>query len=155
MSTDAASEIIYYNAFFRHGVDENRRIQVPAKWRPSDPNIEFTIIRWPHGEMQDACLLVLPPGVWRTLVDKITVMPFNDPKAQSLRRLVGTKSAQANLDRAGRICLREEMARAVGIDHEAVLVGLIDRFQIWKPERYETVRLEDEQTSADAFKLLS
>jgi hypothetical protein len=38
------------------------------------------------------------------------------------------------LDKAGRICLPEGMARAAGIKDEAVLVGLLDRFEIWNPE---------------------
>src|ERR1700758_3660426 len=27
-------------ALYRHGVDEKRRVQIPAKWRPAEPNIK-------------------------------------------------------------------------------------------------------------------
>jgi len=40
------------------------------------------------------------------------------------------------LDKGGRICLPEAMAKAAVIDKEAMLVGLVDRFEIWNPERY-------------------
>ena len=46
------------------------------------------------------------------------------------------------------------MAKAVGIDKEAVLVGLVDRFEIWSPERYETVSAVDAALLPEAFKLI-
>jgi DNA-binding transcriptional regulator/RsmH inhibitor MraZ len=37
----------YYNSCYRHGVDEKRRVQIPAKWRPEEPGTELTVILWP------------------------------------------------------------------------------------------------------------
>ena len=37
---------------------------------------------------------------------------------------------------------------------EALLIGLVDCFQIWNPARYETVRIEDEAAVGEAFKLI-
>lgn len=145
---------IYYSSFFRHGVDDKRRLQIPSKWRPAETDFYYTLILWPNGNQADACLLALPPAVWRSLVEKLKQMPFADPKAQALRRLIGMKSAQAPVDKVGRICLPEEMAKTVGIDKEAVLVGMLDRFQIWSPARHEAVKAEDETLAADVFQLL-
>lgn len=146
--------MILYHSLFRHGVDEKRRVQIPAKWRPSEPDVEFTLILWPDGTRADANLLVLPPQEMRALADKIRAMPFADPKASALRRLLGSKSASVSLDKGGRICLPESMAKAVGIDKEAVLVGLVDRFEIWSPERYETVSAVDAALLPEAFKMI-
>jgi hypothetical protein len=44
---------------------------------------------------------------------------------------------QVTLDKAGRICLPDEMARAAVSRNEAVLVGRSTRFEIWNPARYE------------------
>ena len=49
------------------------------------------------------------------------------------------------LDKSGRISLSEQMAKAAGIDKEAVLLGLVDRFEIWNPERYEQISAVDDQ----------
>ncbi|MDB6018903.1 MAG: MraZ protein [Pedosphaera sp.] len=154
MPNTTTNELIHYHSLFRHGVDEKRRVQIPAKWRPSAPDVEFTLILWPNGAQADACLLVLPPAEMNALADKIRAMPFADSKAQALRRLLGSKSANVTLDKAGRICLPEEMAKAVGIDKEAVLAGLVDRFEIWSPERYETVSAVDAALLPEAFKLI-
>ena len=41
-----------------------------------------------------------------------------------------------------------------GIKDEAVLVGLLDRFEIWNPERYEKVKASDAVMAQEAFKLM-
>jgi MraZ protein len=154
MPIPSTNESILYHSLFRHGVDEKRRVQIPAKWRPSEPDVEFTLILCPNGAQPEANLLVLPPIEMRALADKIRALPFADPKASALRRLLGSKSASVSLDKGGRICLPENMAKAVGIDKDAVLVGLVDRFEIWSPERYETVSAVDAALLPEAFKLI-
>ena len=148
------NEPVYYNSLYRHGVDEKRRIQIPAKWRPPHLDVQFTLILWPKGSDKEACLLVLGPDDWQALVQKIKGMPYSDPTAQALRRILGTKSDRVMLDKAGRVCLPEWMAKAVGIEKEAVLVGLLDRFEIWNPERYAGVSAVDEQLLPEAMKLI-
>ena len=153
MVSNQSGELIYYNSLYRHGLDDKRRVQIPAKWRSAESEI-LTLVIWPKGIMLEACLLVLPPREWDALVQKVKAMPFADPNAETLRRLLGTKSDRVTLDKGGRICLPETMAKAAAIDKEAVLVGLLDRFQIWNPERYETARLVDNELSHEAFKLI-
>jgi MraZ protein len=104
--------------------------------------------------MPEACLLVLPPKEWEALVQKLKAMPFADSKAEALRRLLGKKSDRVTLDKGGRICLPESMARAAHIGKEAALVGLLDRFEIWDPERYETASAVDDELLSEAFKLI-
>ena len=58
------------------------------------------------------------------------------------------------VDKAGRICLPEEMARAAGITNEAMLVGLLDRFEIWSPQRYRQIEVTDNVLAQEAFKLM-
>src|SRR5579872_2401282 len=156
MSANNNIELIHYHSLFRHGVDEKRRVQIPAKWRPSQPDVELTLILWPNGSQPDACLLVLPPVEMHALAEKIRAMSFADPKAAALRRLLGSKSASVSLDKAGRICVPEAMAKAAGIEinGEAMMVGLVDRFEIWNPERYETVSAVDAALLPEAFKLI-
>jgi MraZ protein len=144
---------IYYNSRFRHGVDEKRRVQVPAKWRPQRAGLELTLILWPRSDT-GACVRVLPPLQMARLVQSIDEMPNSDPKKVVLKRIIGSNSAQASVDKAGRICLPDDMAREAGIKEEAALVGLIDRFEIWNPERYEKVQAADAALAPDAFKLM-
>ena len=154
MAPTESSPSTFYQSLYRHGIDEKRRLQVPAKWRPASPDVEFTLIPWPTGGWKEACLLVLPPQEREALVQKLKAMPYADSTAQALRRLLASKSDQVTLDKSGRLCLPEAMTKAVGIDKEAVLVGMFDRFEIWSPERYSLASVVDEELSSEAFKLI-
>jgi MraZ protein len=143
----------YYNSLYRHGVDTKRRVQIPAKWRPAKSGVELTLILWPKSTA-GACLRVLPPEEMTRLMRDIDAMPNGDRNKVVLKRFIGSESVQVALDKAGRICLPEEMAKAAGIKGEAVLVGLLDRFEIWNPERYEQVRSSDAIMAQEAFKLM-
>jgi MraZ protein len=143
----------YYNSTFKHGVDEKRRLQIPAKWRPDQEGTELTIVVWPKHQA-GTCLRVLPPAKMAKLAADIEAMPNGDPNKTILKRSVGSKSVQVALDKAGRICLPDEMAGAAGIKGEAVLVGLIDLFEIWNPARHEQVEAMDAVLSAKAFEMM-
>jgi MraZ protein len=151
--SDAPNKKIYYNSRFLHGVDEKRRVQIPAKWRPEAEGVEFTVILWPKHQA-GTCLRVLPPDKLEKLVAEIEAMPNSDPRKDVLRRVVGGNSEQVTLDKAGRICLPEEMAHAAGIKHEALLVGLFERFEIWEPSRYQQVAAADAVHQTAAFEMM-
>jgi MraZ protein len=154
MSAAQTNSSTFYTSIYHHGVDEKRRLQIPAKWRPEEANFQFTMILWPGSTAAESYLLLLPPGPLEKLLEKITAMPYSDPTAHSLRRLLGTKSDRVTLDKGGRICLPELMAKGAGIENEAVLVGSWDRFEIWNPQRYDGVSKLDEALSPEAFKLI-
>ena len=99
MPSEEPSEPIYYNSIYRHGVDEKRRVQIPAKWRPARPEV-LTLVLWPKGTLAEA------------------------------------------------------MAKSAVIEKEAMLVGLVDRFEIWNPERYLAASAVDDALLPEAFKLI-
>ena len=142
-----------YQSLYRHGVDEKRRVQIPAKWRPAEAGVELTIVLWPKHK-EGSCLRVLPPEKMASTVKDIEALPNSDPSKSVLKRLIGSKSVQVSLDSAGRICLPEEMVKAAGIGKEVNLVGVLDSYEIWDPARYERVSLSDEIMASEAFKYM-
>lgn len=153
MEAEKSSVPTYYNSLYKHGVDEKRRVQIPAKWRPAKDNVEFTLIVWPKSK-EGPCLRVLPPEEMAKMMRDIQTMPNSDPNKVVLKRFIGSESVQVAVDKAGRICLPDAMASAAGIKDEAILVGLLDRFEIWNPERYEKVRASDAVMAQEAFKMM-
>ena len=153
MDTSEQIPKTYYNSVYRHGVDDKRRVQIPSKWRPARASIEFTLMLWPKSN-EGPCLRVLPPDQMAELMSDIDAMPNSDPNKVVLKRFIGSESVQVTVDKGGRICLPEPMARAADIRDEAMLVGLLDRFEIWNPGRYERVRSSDAVMAQEAFKLM-
>ena len=151
MEANESIDRTYYTSRFRHGVDEKRRVQIPAKWRPSKSGIQLTLVVWPKPK-EGPCLRVLPPEKMAAMTKEIQAMRNEDPEKAMLKRFVGSESVQVTLDKVGRICVPEEMAEAAGIKKEAVLVGVLDAFEIWSPERYERVRSSDAVMAPEAFR---
>lgn len=152
---DAGNSAQIYNSIYRHGVDTKRRIQVPAMWRPTEADFQFTLIVWPQRQ-EGACLRVLPPKEMAELMASLDAIPNGDRNKTILKRIIGSESTQVALDKAGRICVPEEMARAAGIEieQEVTLVGLLDRFEIWGSKTYERIKAADAVMAAEAFKLM-
>ena len=142
-----------YNSVYRHGVDEKRRIQIPSMWRPVETGVQFTLIVWPQ-RTEGPCMRVLPPKEMAELMASLDAIPNGDRNKTILKRIIGAESTQVTLDKAGRICVPEEMARAAGIEKEATLVGLLDRFEIWDPARFEKIKAVDVVMAPEAFKLM-
>jgi MraZ protein len=153
MSSARTTEPTYYNSCYLHGVDEKRRVQIPAKWRPEEPGTELTVLVWPKHEA-GACLRVLPPAQMAKLKSDLDAMPNSDRNKGLLKRFIGSESVQVTLDKAGRICLPEEMAHKAAIKDEVMLVGVIDRFEIWSPDRYKNVKAAEAVLAPEAFQLM-
>jgi len=143
----------YFNSTYRHGVDGKRRVQVPAMWRPKKSGVELTLILWPK-EKEGPCLRVLSPEEMAKLTKSIDDMPNGDPNKVVLKRFIGSESVQVLLDGSGRICIPEDMAGGAGIKDEVMFVGLLNRYEIWNPERYERKRASDVVMAHEALKLI-
>ena len=149
-ANETRADSTIYNGQFRHGVDTKRRIQVPARWRPSNPEIELTVLVWRKHEA-GACLRVLPPERMADLLAHINGLPNGHPDKAVLKRNFGSNSIQVSVDKAGRFCLPEKMAADAGIEKEAVMVGLLDSFEIWEPRRFSVADAADQTRLASAM----
>jgi len=68
--------------------------------------------------------------------------------------VVGSESVQVSLENVGRICVPPECAEKADIRDEAVLVGVLDAFEICSPARYEKVKAADAVMAAEAFRMM-
>ena len=135
-----------FHGDYSHGIDDSRRVMIPAKWRPRDASIVFTVLAWPiNGE---EFLLVLPPERWRVMLDKLKTKSLHDPRVATLERVIGSTSAPMTLDRVGRFVVPEHLAKLVGIEKEVKFVGRLDKFEMWSPERYGRGMAEDKSLAA-------
>lgn len=158
MADAEKTESLIYNGDFTQKVDSTRRVVIPSRWLPAKTDgagkpFEFTLMLWPAGQF-GTCLRVLPPQQMAKLLKKIEEMPDTDPNKPAQKRYIGTHSLQVSVDKQGRICLPEDMTKAASIGNEAVLMGCLDRFEIWNVERGAAVRAADAVVAAGTFSTL-
>ena len=126
---------------------------VPSKWRPKSGKTELSVLPWPLGDQQ--FLLVLPPARWNLLLERLNEMSLSDDEAAVVERVIGGGSAHLTLDKAGRLCLPEELAAVAGLRKEAMFVGRLNKFEIWEPGRFNKDNKGNEAVAAEAIKNLN
>jgi MraZ protein len=130
---------------FDRSVDGNGRVALPAEFRD---------------RLGSHCYLTAHP---KGFVSVSTVDDFDRKAAELLDkagrgeiteaaiRKMGRNSTIVAIDKQGRITLDEAARQRAGIEagSQAVLVGALDRLEIWRPNRFETVVDEDDITEPD------
>ena len=145
---EPANKEIQYTQTYRHSLDEKKRVAVPFRWRTVEEE-EFTLVVWPHSV--GLFLRVLPPPQWKKLLQPIDNMTDDETKAATKRR-IGVMSLCTKLDKAGRLAIPDDMTAHAGIKSQVVLLGSINRFEIWSPERYAEMEVKDGLITPHPFK---
>jgi transcriptional regulator MraZ len=145
MEPNDTNEPVCYNSSFRHGVDDKRRVQIPALWRPASPGTQLTLVSYPASKEVGRCLRVLSLKQMLKVMEEIEAIPNREPRKVHLRRTFGGESVQVVPDKAGRILIPEKMATEAGIKDEALLIGMLHFFEIWNPERYDKLKPSEEE----------
>ena len=130
-----ASKSDSYHGTHNRGVDQSRRVLLPSEWRLAGSAVDFTILQWPMEHPN--YLLVLPPKRGDQMTQKLSTASLTDEAAAAGLRFISAHSCRRSLDNYGRLPIPDEAAQAAGINNDAVLVGMADRFEIWSPERHK------------------
>ena len=150
MPADNKDSVPSFHGISTHAIDDSRRVMIPVDWRPKDTSVVFMVLAWPIAGKE--FLLVLPPDGWRAMMEKMKQNSLMDSRVATLERVLGSTSAPLTLDRVGRFCLPEHLAKAVGIGKKAAFVGRVDKFEIWDAKRFEAAQVQDEAVALEMAK---
>jgi MraZ protein len=135
---------VTYNGQFTHGVDDKRRVQIPARWRPNSGEMEWKALLMPKGGLQGHYLVALTTDTHNRVMAKLNAAGMGDEKALAVMRYFSRNSGDLVMDKAGRVILPENLAKAAGIEKEAILVGMFERFEIWSPDRFNATAAQED-----------
>ena len=96
---------------------------------------------------EPGCLWVYPLPEWNKLELTISKLPTLDKMAGKLRRFVIGYAAEAEMDAQGRILLSEKLRKFAGMEKKLILVGQLNKFEIWNEASWNAK--EDEWMSGD------
>jgi len=118
---------------FRHALDEKGRLSIPSRFRE--------ILRQRYGgaalvvTRHPECLVAYPWEEWRKLEERLLSLPQDLPEVRLYLRYFLGSAEECALDRQGRILLPGHLREAAGLKKEAEILGQLNRFEIWAPER--------------------
>ena len=125
----------FYTGAFRHTLDDKNRLTIPSAWRAAHA-AEDTFLIVPL----DGCLGVLPPAEVEKLYQRIAAQSLSDSEAQEAAADFFSKTLAFSFDKAGRVMLTPELSAHAGITKDAVLVGMLTKFNLYSPAEWERVQ---------------
>ena len=135
-----------FKGTYRHRIDPKGRLPVPAAFRRAlGERVDAVVVT-----VLDQCLAAYPPWEWMRLEAQLRALPAFSKPAKALTRLLTSRALDCELDGQGRILLPGPMREAAGLGHEVLVIGVLNRFEIWSPDRWETFVAESEQVLDDA-----
>ena len=122
---------------FARSIDPKGRLMLPNEFRegmakaPADASTSapasFVLTTY------DGCLVAFSMEDWEELEKKFMRIPNPSPQVRAFRRLVIGGAEPHTPDSHGRILLSPDHRAYAGIEREATVLGLVDRFEIWNP----------------------
>ena len=135
---------------YRHAVDEKNRVAIPAKWRAAARGShEFYVLPDPKN-----CLVVLPASAMNKMLERADDISIGEYKRRDVLRVIASRAHGTPCDKQGRVALTEGLLKHAGIEKEAILVGVLTRFEIWSPERWADADRNAMENFAEAAKEL-
>ena len=115
---------------YNHSIDTKGRLIMPAKFREQIGE-EFVVTKG-----LDGCLFVYPNNEWTTIEDKFREIPLTTKDARKFSRFFFSGAAACELDKQGRVLLPQVLRDFAGLEKDVVLVGVLNRIEIWSLEKW-------------------
>lgn len=136
---------------FDHAMDPKRRLTVPADWRTlmGDPTYVYV---FPDPHMK--CLNLVPPAEMEGRLEKLRQRALFDKTLGPALRVLGESAEQLTLDVQGRIRIRERLLSFAQLDDRVVMIGSMNRVQLWSPALAPETETIDQASLAQACAVL-
>jgi MraZ protein len=85
----------------------------------------------------EGCLFVFAESAFAQLLGRMRTRAFDGAAERKMQRLFFANAHRSTLDGAGRLLIPEKLRKLVGMEKEVVVVGLIDRLEIWPRSAWE------------------
>ena len=120
---------------YSYSVDEKGRVALPAKLRSNlatSAKGNFVVTRG-----FERCLYVYPQDEWNKLEQFVRGLSFLDAQHRFYARTLFERANDSKIDNQSRITLPPDLVQFAGIENEVLILGVLDRIEIWNPSVYE------------------
>ncbi|MBN1218766.1 MAG: division/cell wall cluster transcriptional repressor MraZ [Anaerolineae bacterium] len=118
---------------YEHTIDDKGRLTIPAKFRDElEGGVVIT-------RGLDGCLWAFSRSEWEVMSEKIRQLPTTNPVARNFARFMFSSASDSVPDRQGRVLLPQNLRTYAGIESETVVIGVMNRVEIWNPAKWSLV----------------
>jgi MraZ protein len=135
-----------FKGTYHHRIDAKGRLPIPAVFRRalSEGGAAGVVVT-----QLDQCLAVYSPAEWFRLESQLAALPAFNKQVKALTRLLASRAADCEIDVQGRILVPPSLRQAAGLARDAVVVGVLNRFEVWSPEAWDGFVRESERLLDD------
>lgn len=118
-----------------HTIDNKGRVIIPSRFRD--------LIRAGGGDRvmvssMDGCLVGYPLDVWREIETRLLARAQKSNTMRRFRRVFIGGAHECTCDKQERILIPPALREYAGFEKDIVLVGVLDHFEIWSRDTWDT-----------------
>lgn len=137
---------LVFKGTYEYRIDAKGRLPVPAPFRrllEHDGQTSLVVTSL------DQCLGIYTLAEWTRLERQLVEMPAFEKTSKALMRRLASLAADCVLDQQGRILIPPILRRTASLDKEVVIVGVLNRFEVWAPAAWTAFLKESEHLLDD------
>ena len=124
-------------------LDEKGRIFLPAKFR--DGLADGLVVT----RGQDRCLAIWPLADFVEQTQQLRNAPSSSKQVRDYQRMLASGASDETLDKQGRLTIPAPLRAYAGLDKDVVVVGAINRVEVWDSAAWQTYSEAQETEFAD------
>lgn len=124
---------------FHYTLDDKGRVVLPPKFRQELGEVVIVT------RGMDDCIWVYPRSGWDAVENKLRALPLS---RRGFQRFLLAAAQEVEVDRQGRITLPEALREHAAIGREVVVIGLIQRLEIWSEEHWKKAMAKAQREAA-------
>ncbi len=124
-----------FKGSYVHSIDNKGRVNLPAKLRKyisPEANDTFIVTRG-----FDQCIFGYPLDEWYNYEQAIRGLRSSSADSRFVMRHLLQYASEVQLDGQSRIMLPQKLLQFAEIKNDALILGVLERIEIWDPDIYE------------------
>ncbi|MEM8934799.1 MAG: division/cell wall cluster transcriptional repressor MraZ [Pseudomonadota bacterium] len=142
------AETLFYGSF-TNKIDAKGRLATPALFRRV-LDLERVNAIYCIPSTDEKCIDCGGVDYIETLMASIAALDPYSKERRSLERSIASRTCVVALDKEGRVVLPQHLRDYANLNGEALFAGVGGSFQIWNPDAYNRVLVEDTEIAATA-----
>ncbi|MBT4250319.1 division/cell wall cluster transcriptional repressor MraZ [bacterium] len=122
---------------YQYSLDSKGRVNIPAKFRQALSKKNQNTFVATRG--QDPCVWIYPLTEWKKIEDELRNLSSVSGIHRTFIRQIARSATPSTCDKQGRITLSPSLISFSQIDKNALIIGMINKIEIWNPETLKAV----------------
>jgi MraZ protein len=131
---------------FEHSLDDKGRVVLPSAFRPHLADKGYL-------SQFDACLGLWTEDGFAAVAQRLTDKIRAGQASQEAMRAFAANAHEVRPDAQGRITIPQRLRDFARLDRDVVVIGTIDRIEIWDAQRWEERSGQADQSLAEVIDL--